>query len=190
MDDNSGIVRVVGQELVDYSKEAAEFSAQRGLVEELFPYIWTAARRMSLRAVSVWLKEAQNISLSPNTLSRAMRNQKKYWLAWGENIEPAARIFAEAQGMTAENVMDMDGEEFYEMFLHGTPSISGREETAQQHEIWDYEAAADTLKSDWFGLPDEARAQCLVYLAIERRESEAKEAEEEKASAAEGSAEK
>lgn len=62
----------IGKELADYAKNEADFSAQRGRIEELFPYIWIASRRMSLRKISEWLEKAKGVSLSANTLSRAM----------------------------------------------------------------------------------------------------------------------
>jgi len=83
----------VGQTLVGHSK-SAEFTANRGLVVELFPFIFEASERMSARAISRFLLEEQNIKLSAVTITKALNDPKKSWLSFFDTIEPAAIIIA------------------------------------------------------------------------------------------------
>lgn len=79
----------VGQKLVGHSK-SAEFTANRGLVVELFPFIFEASDRMSARAISRFLMEEQSIRLSAVTITKALNDPKKSWLSFFEIIEPSA----------------------------------------------------------------------------------------------------
>jgi hypothetical protein len=79
----------IGQKLVGHSK-AAEFTANRGLVIELFPFIFEASERMSARAISRFFEEEQHIKLSYVTIGKALNDPKRSWVSYFENIEPAA----------------------------------------------------------------------------------------------------
>ncbi len=79
----------VGHKLVGHSK-AAEFTANRGLVVELFPFIFEASDRMSARAIGRFLMEEQSIRLSAVTITRALNDPKKSWLSFFDTIQPSA----------------------------------------------------------------------------------------------------
>ena len=83
----------VGQKLVGHSKQT-EFTANRGLVVELFPFIFEASERMSARAISRFLAEHQNIKLSAVTITKALNDPKRSWLSFFESIEPSALVIA------------------------------------------------------------------------------------------------
>ncbi|MDD5140618.1 MAG: hypothetical protein PHY43_10215 [Verrucomicrobiales bacterium] len=83
----------VGQKLVGHSK-SAEFTANRGLVVELFPFIFEASDRMSARAICRFLMEEQGIRLSQVTIAKALNDPKKSWRSFFENIEPSAIVLA------------------------------------------------------------------------------------------------
>lgn len=83
----------VGQKLVGHSK-SAEFTANRGLVVELFPFIFEASERMSARAISRFLQEEQNIRLSAVTITKALNDPKKSWISFFETLQPSATIIA------------------------------------------------------------------------------------------------
>jgi hypothetical protein len=85
----------VGQKLVGHSK-SAEFTATRGLVVELFPFIFEASERMSARAISRFLEAEQRIKLSQVTITRALNDPKKSWVSYFENIEQAAITIAKS----------------------------------------------------------------------------------------------
>src|ERR1017187_2272944 len=83
----------IGIKLVGHAK-ATEFSAHRGLVIELFPFIFEASQRMSARAISRFLLEEQGVRLSAVTITKALNDPKKSWNAFFDTIEPSARIIA------------------------------------------------------------------------------------------------
>jgi hypothetical protein len=79
----------VGQKLLAHSK-VAKFTATRGLVVELFPFIYGASERMSARAISRFLEKEQRVKLSSVTITRALNNPKKSWNLFFDAIEPHA----------------------------------------------------------------------------------------------------
>jgi hypothetical protein len=83
----------IGQKLVGHSK-AAEFTATRGLVIELFPFIFEASERMSARAISRFFLDEQNIKLSAVTITKALNDPQKSWISYFESIEPSATAMA------------------------------------------------------------------------------------------------
>jgi len=83
----------VGQKLVGHSK-SAEFTANRGLVIELFPFIYEASERMSARAISRFLMEEQKIKLSAVTITGALNEPKKSWVSFFASVEPEAIVLA------------------------------------------------------------------------------------------------
>jgi len=83
----------VGQKLVGHSK-SAEFTANRGLVVGLFPFIFEASERMSARAINRFLLDEQNIKLSQVTITRALGDPKKSWLSYFNHIEAEAITIA------------------------------------------------------------------------------------------------
>jgi hypothetical protein len=83
----------IGLKLVGHSR-ATEFSANRGLVIELFPFIFEASQRMSARAISRFLLEEQGVKLSGVTITKAINDPQKSWNAFFDAIEPSARVIA------------------------------------------------------------------------------------------------
>jgi len=82
----------VGPKLLSHSK-SAEFTARRGLVVELFPFIFGASERMSAKAISQFLEKEQGIKLSSVTINKALNDPAKNWNLYFDEIENAARIF-------------------------------------------------------------------------------------------------
>lgn len=63
----------IGAELVQVARESEDAMP---LSTKLFPYIFIASRKMSLRTISAWLQEKHGVSLSPAAISRALNNQE------------------------------------------------------------------------------------------------------------------
>jgi hypothetical protein len=82
----------IGRKLLDHSQRA-DFSAKRGAVVELFPYIFAANERMSARAIGRFLEKEQSIKLSPVTITKALNDPKKSWNAFFDLLEPYALTF-------------------------------------------------------------------------------------------------
>lgn len=152
-------MRQIGSELIEFSKEA-EFTGQRSIIGELFPYIFLASRRMSLRAISRWLESAKGIKLSDVAIARAMRNSEKHWAALVDEIEPAARRFADAHNVSAADLLKDE-----DLFVHletRPPTLAGSPEV----EYDAYIDAAQIIRNKWFNYPDEVRQQCWRHFGV------------------------
>jgi len=169
----------IGNELLTYAKVEAEFSAQRSLMDDLFPFIYVASKRMSLRAISRWLKERYDISISYNALANAMRNQEKKWSDLLEDIESAARVFANGHDATPEQVL----QDFnYFQFLESQTCIISDSEMSHElivQEVEEITESAGVLRNRWFNLPEEARVQCYRHFGESFGNPEQEETQEE-----------
>ena len=158
----------VGCDLRRYAETEAEFSA-RGVVDELFPYIFMAAKRMSTRAISRWLKDTHKIKLSPVTIAKALREPDEHWETFFEKIEPSARIFGDAHdAYMADFLMN------HELFS-GLRS-SEKNLTLSGEEGYDeYQRAAEIIEKDWFQALDEGmREECARYIPDEGKNARGK----------------
>src|ERR1700744_4293607 len=106
-------IKELGAKLVRDSQQNEEFSAQRGLIKQLFPYIFEASKRMSSRAISRWL-EHNGTKLSAATIARALRDPRSYWQDIYDEIEPAATVFAAAHELDVR-VLLTDHELFFNL---------------------------------------------------------------------------
>ena len=164
-------IKQIGEALASYAKDSAEFSAQRGLTEQLFPYIYQASRRMSTRAISSYLQEAHKVKLSAVTIGKALRNADKYWLAQYEEVEPAARVFGEAHNMSADEVLGLEENVF--QALCSQPPILGMATEEQGHRNLErYEESKAVLQDVWFAFDEDTRGTCLDSIPEEHDEGE------------------
>jgi len=83
----------IGLKLAGHAK-STEFSANRGLVIEMFPFIFEASQRMSARAISRFLLEEQGVKLSAVTITKALNDPKKSWNGFFDTIESSAKVIA------------------------------------------------------------------------------------------------
>ena len=165
-------IAAIGAELVMCAEET-EFSAQRGLVDELFPYIYRASKRMSTRAISRWLQESKNIKLSAATIAKALREADRYWIAFFDEVEPAAEIVARAHEFEFGRELLEDPNAYFSVTA-STPSFGGPGGEAE------YQQARHVIECAWInGLDDAGREECLAAVhAAERREAEVMEGDD------------
>jgi hypothetical protein len=173
-------INKIGSELVENSQYAEEFSAQRGLINELFPYVYEASRRMSSRAISRWLAD-KGVKLSAATIAKALRNETEYWQELADEIEPAARLFSTAYGLDIQEALEC--QEIVESRATLEKPMIARTTGEGVFESLDDVAEARSKLSQWFDLPDAAREACLASaeFGFESEESVVKQVEEKKA---------
>jgi hypothetical protein len=153
----------VGAALTDYADGEAKFSA-RGIIDELFPYIHQASRRMSTRAISRWLEEGPKIKLSAVSIAKALRNPEKYWEGFAEFIEPQARVVQDALDWPMEKFLyNQEGFEHEVSDSKTSPRVSGDSNDEIQRSIWEYENAVQFLRQKWFSLDSAVRDKCWQY---------------------------
>src|SRR5260370_20536441 len=154
---NENDLKALGRRLVEGSQEET-FSA-RGAIDELFPFVFEASARMSCRAISRWLEE-NDVKISAVTIAKALRNPKPYWEEFFETVEPAARIFEQAQACEMGEFLLRDDLFFT---LEGNPpqlDVVSR----GCGMLAEYEDAVTRLKEEWFCLAQRTREACLANI--------------------------
>ncbi len=157
-------IKELGAKLVRDSKLNEEFSAQRGLVNQLFPFIYEASKRMSSRAISRWL-ETNETKLSVATIARALRDPKPYWQDIFDDCEPAALVFADVHELDVRALLS-DHELFFNLVHEGNtfPTLENRTEDHPRDKYDDYLEACAKLQEDWFSMPPPMIEVCLAYV--------------------------
>lgn len=158
----------LGSKLVEDSLLNEEYSYQRGLINELFPFIYEASKRMSCRGISRWL-EANGTKLSAATIAKALRNPQPYWQEIYEDIQPAALIFARAHEVDPDEIL-----ENHDLFFHlknQPPVIEGKTQDIVGDLLSEYDGACGKIQQDWFSMPPTAREVCLSNVSDEDKVS-------------------
>jgi hypothetical protein len=146
-----------GQKLLAHSK-SAEFTAKRGLVLELFPFIFGAHGRMSARAISKFLEKEQGVKLSAVTINKALNEPHKNWNLYFDEIERAARVF-EKDG---EGPM---GKFLFKKQIFFRPIENKVVQSALRALLKDGVAeAASILRTKWYTIDLEIRLKAQPYL--------------------------
>ena len=151
----------IGSELVEASQRMEQSPGE--ILEELFPYVYDASRRMSTRAISGWLKENYGIQISQPTISRALRKGDKYWQGFAEYIEPWARRAEEEVDAALEDFLFRD-DVFLHMVRQVPPSTAFEADSPDAIRYQEFEEAALFLEQKWFTLSLETRLQCRPFL--------------------------
>jgi hypothetical protein len=157
----------LGWELMECSRENEEFSAQRGLINELFPFIYEASKRMSSRAISRWLA-ANNVKLSAVTIAKALRNPKPYWQELLEEMEAPARIVATAYRCEVNDLMG--SQELYESLAKKTATVDAVTREGASNSFHEIQGATNAIQKKWFSLPESIREACLANADLELEE--------------------
>jgi hypothetical protein len=168
----------IGRSLQAFSKDA-EFTARRGVVAELYPYIVAASKRMSARAISRFLEEEFEVKVSAVTVAKAIRNPKKYWMFFFDTLEPYCRRIEEAHHLPLEAFLFQ--EEFFEQCCNEEPKyVNAAVPEVAEERTEDYWEAVRIVQEKWYGLDEELRHEAKTYLAGQLEEFEKKVNAEEK----------
>ena len=170
--------KAVGRELVQYAMET-KFSRQRGIVDELFPYMFLAARKMTSRQISAWLQKEKGIKLSFVSIAKALREPDKHWEAMAERVEPAARVLEEAYRVHMRDLLS--DKELFEKCRQETPEpFKGKtDRPGWGLACGEIGYAFDTLDQEWFWFDDRVRMACLEYMRRRDREAEHEDAQQQ-----------
>ena len=152
----------IGKELVQASKESL---SARGIVAELFPYIYEASKRMSARSISRWLEDTQNIKLSHVSISKALKNADEHFEAILDNVWPAAKLIGEIFNETPLEVL-------YPKNAANPDLWNITELPSADEEFNDQRDALIKLRDEWFALPVRVREQCIRFLKNYNDDSE------------------
>jgi len=168
-------LRNIGESLLKYS-ESSDTTA-RGLVTELFPYIYVASKRMSSRTISEFLKTSHSVKISAASVARALREPEKHMEGLFESIEPAIRIFAEAHDVEASDILE--DEKVFEAVKNEPPLLNSKDQSVMLDSQREYDEAVSTLSEEWFSLDERFRDFAVGYFwRMERGEQPSSESEQ------------
>lgn len=150
-------IQDIGRQLVECAEKMETFNARRGLIGELFPYIFVASQRMSLRAISRWLATERKIRLSPQAIAKAMQNPEKYWARTLEGIEPAVRIVAGAHDVSPLQILS--DPQAWEYVQSTSPGFSSPDDETFRR----YRQAVQEIVEFKKWMPPDALRECLGH---------------------------
>ena len=152
----------IGLKLVGHSR-STEFSANRGLVIELFPFIFEASQRMSARAISRFLLEEQGVKLSAVTITKALNDPKKSWNVFFDEIEPSAHVIADWWKAESLNFLFGDCGKYEKIIDERIGNPIGRF-AAKLLLKGDVVSADKILRAKWFCINKEIRLKAKLHL--------------------------
>ncbi len=155
----------VGKGLVEHAAEL-ECHGQYGIMDELFPYVFEASKRMSLREICRWI-EGRGVKVSAMALSKALRQPVKYWGRFIESIEPSARVVGRAYDVSWQTVLL--NRELFESFEGATPKFVTTDPGASFDTLDNAYAA---IKERWYALSDETLREAGAYVLASEHEEE------------------
>jgi hypothetical protein len=148
----------IGQNLIEHSK-SSDLGRKRGLVVELFPFIFGAHERMSARAVSRFLNVKHGVKLSAVTVTKALNDPKKYWNQFFDTIEPHVEAYENWEKSAKREEFLFDDEGFKEIHY------PGRDFVRKRLLKFEFAQAIDALREKWFSIDYATRVKARPYLA-------------------------
>jgi len=152
-------IETVGNSLIEHVRDAA--AMRPGIVDELFPYIVQASKKISARAIARFLEEKHGVKVSYVTIGRALRNPQKYWNRYFDEIEPHAWMVAEAHDKTLKDFISEP--EKYDQMLEATPVYKTDAEGVLEAHM-EYQNAVGVLDEKWFCFDDDILEEARLYL--------------------------
>lgn len=155
----------IGPDLIKHSRSIDQ-ATKFGPITQLFPFIYEASQTMGVREISRWLSENKKISISPSTISRALRFSEPQWEGFSTIIEPRMRnVEAFAPSLDLRQFM------FDTYPEHQIASIMCSAQDIIKHPTEDLIETADAcfsslefLDSTWFSLSVPTRLNCKPFL--------------------------
>lgn len=98
MDEEDRQTSDAGRELAKYAQMLPEEEV-RSRTELLFPYIYEASKKMSVRAISSWLETEKGIKFSAPSVSKLLRNQERHFRQIAERIQPVSERLSNTLGL-------------------------------------------------------------------------------------------
>lgn len=162
-----------GLDLLEYSRKV-DHSEKFGPITKLFPYIYEASQRMGVREISRWLSDNKKVSVSPSTISRALRFPEPQWEGFSSIVEPYMRTIEEFAGENSSSrrmYFAPDEKEFEENVVSDRKEF---ETALEPNHLLGQSClvSIDFLYNAWFSLEQSTRAKCYQYLMDEEGHEE------------------
>lgn len=155
-------IRDIGVSLVAYARETD--TSARGLIDELFPYIYDASSRMSSRAISAFLRDAHNVSISPSTITRSLKRSDKFIDCVIDEIEPLVRSAAEGWGDEQAWQLLVDEDFWHETESQSWPTFETGNDAADTALAGECLNSVRKLGAKWWSYGSKFRAAVLARM--------------------------
>jgi hypothetical protein len=166
-------IKNIGDALLNHAEEVEP--SRRGVADDLFPYIYVAAKKMSTRAISRWLEETQGIKLSAATIAKVLRESDLRMRSIYELMKHRER---DLYSLTP-NDLPPDGIPHSELFNLAAFESNAQLEDAREESFDDPDDTRSPARSshetriilynelhqEWFALPKEFREDCKKFAA-------------------------
>lgn len=153
-------IEAVGNSLIEHVRDAV--ATRPGIVDELFPYIVQASKKISARAIARFLEEKHGVKVSYVTIGRALRNPGKYWNLYFDEIEPHVWIVAEAHDKKLREFISEP--EKYQAMLEVKPIYKAD----NAEDVWkadmEYQHSVSVLDTKWFCFDEAILEEARCYL--------------------------
>lgn len=171
-------IQNIGKALVEQAENKP--SSARGMVDELFPYIYAVQKRMSARAISRWLEEQQQIKLSYTTISKVLKEADERMLKHFTEmraVEDALHLVPYAD-QSGSLLFNEDAFESRVTMGSDTASVLLRDECgvseAQHNKL------INRIRNEWFDLPEAYRNGCKRFVLNENEKQTAENSQKGK----------
>jgi hypothetical protein len=159
-------LNAIGHTLVEHAHNL-NLEEKRGLLTELFPYIYEASSRMSARSISKFLLEKFQTKMSAVSIAKAISNPQRYWNRYFDVIEPFAKTFEKGSYHTPMSVFLFDDKTFEEM-TKALPFHAYKGHWLDLKALCritvEDEQAANILREKWFCISMEIRLKARPFL--------------------------
>ena len=164
-------IRDIGKALVEQAENKP--SSARGMVDDLFPFIYAVHKRMSARAISKWLEEQQQLKLSYTTILKVLKEADERMLKHFTEMRAIENElgFVSSEDKNATLLFDEDSFEGRVSMGTGTTAVILRDEfgvsEAQHNKL------INRIRNEWFDLPEAYREACKKFIVNENRKETA-----------------
>ena len=178
-------IRDIGKSLVEQAENKP--SSARGMVDELFPYIHTASKRMSARAISKWLEEKQQVKLSYTTVSKVLKEADERMLKHFRDMRTiedelhGRSPLSSPQTVWGDKSISLlfDEDAFERMVSMGAET--GHAMLRQEYGVSEatYTKLINKIRNEWFELPEAYRSDCKQFVLSENNKQPAESSQKE-----------
>ena len=156
--DDSDYIQDAGQELAEHARSLPDEEV-RSRSELLFPYIFEASKRMSVRAISGWLEAERGIKFSAPSVSKVLRNQESHFRQIAERTQPPAEHLAHSLGVSVADLLFDD-----DLPLDAIePDLNAASEAHAYALPGMVNESRDYLVREWFTLSNEVRLRAFQH---------------------------
>ena len=149
----------IAASLLEASREK---TAPKDILDDLFPFIYTASKRMSGRAISQFLAKSHGVTISQATISRALKEPAKYISDFARSAFERANTVMVLLGLDGHDRSELLDNSSYAQFLRDKiTSPEGNESSLhEQYEMFEVNAALMSLIENWHAVSQDFRDLC------------------------------